>query len=175
MGEDDINEEYYGRQIEDEGQDFDEEDNRFNAVVLIIIAVSLIILIFWPGTTAHGAEIPKWEAIYCVVGESENQGYAGMRAVAMALRTRGTTKGVAGCTSRRVKEHLYSAKIFVRALKAWETSRGLNCTFADDTQCADSWYSREDLKKDPGITDRCVLTSWIGDHVFFICDKRSVK
>jgi hypothetical protein len=115
-------------------------------------------------------EIPKEIAIYCVIGEAENQGDDGMRAVAMALRNRGTTKGVYGCTSERVRNRKYSSKIFVRALMAWEETRGLNCTWADETVCADSWYSKEDVKKDPGIFDRCVFTGKLKDHYFFKCN-----
>lgn len=119
--------------------------------------------------TAFAYEIPKEKAIDCIIGEAEGELFDGMRAVSLALRNRGTTSGVYGCTSDRVKNHLYSSKTFVQAVKAWEETRGINCTRADETQCANSWYSKDDVKKDPGIFDRCVFIVKIKGHYFFKC------
>lgn len=129
----------------------------------------ILLFIVMVSGCAHAKEIPKEIAVYCIIGEAEGEGDDGMMAVAMALRNRGTTKGVYGCTSKRVKERLYSSETLVQAVKAWEESRGLNCTWADETQCANSWYSKEDIKKDPGIFNRCIFTGNLKNHYYFRC------
>ena len=132
------------------------------------LLVILSVLFFISGCS-YADEIPKSLAVSCIIGEAENQSLDGMKAVALALQNRGTTEGVYGCTSDRVKNRLYSSKIFVQAVRAYEETRNLGCTWADDTQCANSWYSIEDVNKDPVIFDRCVFTGKLKDHYFFKC------
>lgn len=62
------------------------------------------------------------DAILSIIGEAENQGADGMRAVASAIRNRGTLKGVYGLNAPRVKSKKYSKEIYAQAKKAWEES-----------------------------------------------------
>ena len=88
------------------------------------------VLVFIFACTAHAEEIPKERAVNAIIGEAEGEGYEGMLAVACAIRNRGTLKGVYGETARRVREHLYGAKVFVNAVRAWEeSSHEDNCAF----------------------------------------------
>jgi hypothetical protein len=118
-----------------------------------------------PGAQVQAREIPREQAVSCIIGEAENQGTDGMSALAHALRTRGSTRGVYGCTSPRVTQHLYSAKVFVQALKAWEESRHS----PDPTHGADHWLSRQDMANPPAWLKSCAFTVQIKDHAFYKC------
>lgn len=70
------------------------------------------------------------EAILAVIGEAENQGYEGMKAVSCGIRNRGTLKGVYGLKAPRVKKRLYSEDTEAKAIVAWETSaEPENCAY----------------------------------------------
>lgn len=109
----------------------------------------------------HASEIRKDRAVYAIIGESENQGYQGMLAVACAIRNRGTLHGVYGENAPRVKKHLYGAKIFVQAVKAWEES-----SHTDITNGATHWENIKAFGK-PSWARKMVGTITVKDHVFY--------
>lgn len=111
------------------------------------------------------AEIPESQAVSCIIGEAEGQGAEGIKALAHVLKNRGTTKGVYGCTSRRVRLRLYSSKTFVQAVKAWEEAK----TGYDVTLGATGWGNEADLKvfRRSKWFQRCKVTVKIGDHWFY--------
>jgi hypothetical protein len=96
----------------------------FKSGELILLALLLL------SSPAYASEIPKTRAVNAVIGEAEGEGYVGMKAVACAIRNRGTLKGVYGEHAKRVRQHLYSPKTFVIAVRAWEeSSHPEQCTF----------------------------------------------
>ena len=142
-----------------------DDDNRnidgVDLLVAGVITLIALLFIFWPGT-ARAGEIPRERGVYCVQGEAENQGSKGMLAVACAMRTRGTTKGVYGC-NREVK---HRARSFVQAVKAWqESNHPKKCKFIGG---ANSWRSWADIWRDPLIFFRYRLTYIYKGHLFFI-------
>ena len=68
------------------------------------------------------------QAIKAIIGEAENQGKEGMLAVACAIRNRGTLKGVYGLNAPRVRNHLYTARIYAQAAQAWADSAQTDIT-----------------------------------------------
>ena len=106
-----------------------------------------------------GDEIPK--EVYCVIGESEDQGYIGMLAVSEAIRNRGTLKGVYGCTANRVVKHLYSEETLRIATQAWRDSRGSG----DCTHGATHWEGTK--FKQPYWAKSMTVTATIGEQRFY--------
>jgi hypothetical protein len=118
-------------------------------------------------------KLDKTRFVESIIGESENQGPLGMHFVACAIRNRGTFDGVNGWRSKRVKQHLYPAYVFVNAVRAYEES-------ADSSKCkivrgADSWQSDEDLKEKPHAMDGCKKLFKLNGHTFFNCGVRKEK
>lgn len=82
------------------------------------------------------------DAIKTIIGEGESTGFQGMRALASAIRNRGTLQGAYGINSPRVVNHLYSPKTERLARQAWEDSKK-----KDWSGGANHWFSDSDLKK----------------------------
>lgn len=96
-------------------------------------------------TNAHGMAkrpINNEDAIKTIIGEGESTGFQGMRALASAIRNRGTLQGAYGLKSPRVVNKLYSAKTERLARQAWEDSKKKD--FSDG---ANHWFSDADLKQ----------------------------
>jgi hypothetical protein len=107
----------------------DQQDAGIILLWCIALAILVVLLFAKP---VHAGAIPKTRAVNAIIGEAEGEGYKGMLAVACAIRNRGTLKGVYGEKSKRVREHLYGAKIFVQSVRAWEESAyPINCQFID--------------------------------------------
>lgn len=101
------------------------------------LLASILVLLCGILPALAGSIIPKVRAVNAIIGEAEGESYRGKLAVACAIRNRGTLNGVYGEYSKRVKEHLYGAKVFVDTVRAWEESADLiNCQFIDG---ADHW------------------------------------
>ena len=124
--------------------------------------ICLIILLMWGGR-AWAGEITKERAVDAIIGEAEGEGYRGMLAVACAIRNRGTLQGVYGEHSRRVKEHLYGARVFVNAVRAWEESSSSDrCGFIGG---ATHWEGI--AFKTPYWARDMILTATIGNQRFY--------
>lgn len=89
------------------------------------------------------APIKDEDAIKTIIGEGESTGFQGMRALASAIRNRGTLQGAYGLKSPRVVNKLYSPKTERLATQAWEDSKK-----KDYSEGANHWFSDADLKKD---------------------------
>ena len=85
----------------------------------IISLVLLFFLIGCEGNKAYGQEgLIDELCIRAIVGESSNQGYQGMLALASGLRNRGTLQGVYGLNAK----HKEPAWVWEQARKAWAES-----------------------------------------------------
>lgn len=82
------------------------------------------------------------DAIKTIIGEGESTGFQGMRALASAIRNRGTLQGAYGLNAPRVVNKQYSAKTERLARQAWEDSKK-----KDWSNGANHWFSDADLKK----------------------------
>lgn len=82
------------------------------------------------------------DAIKAIIGEGESTGFQGMRALASAIRNRGTLHGVYGIKSPRVVNNLYSPKTYRLASQAWMDSNR-----KDYSNGANHWFSDADLKQ----------------------------
>lgn len=82
------------------------------------------------------------DAIKTIIGEGESTGFQGMRALASAIRNRGTLQGAYGINSPRVINKLYSPKTYRLAKQAWQDSQK-----KDYSGGANHWFSDADLKK----------------------------
>jgi hypothetical protein len=73
--------------------------------------------------------------------------------------------GVYGCTSKRVKERLYSQDVLIQARRAWaESIEG-----HDPTHGADHWLSTDDEWRKMSWVGNCEPKTVIGGHIFFKC------
>lgn len=88
---------------------------------------------------AYAEEIPKHLAIKAIVGEAENQGFKGQLAVAEAIRTRGSLKGVYGA-KRDISKAPKS--VLEEAERAWEVSKDTTTV-----KGADVWGTEADVQK----------------------------
>jgi hypothetical protein len=102
------------------------------------------------------------EAIKSIIGEAENQGWIGMRAVAFAIRNRRTLDGVYGLHAPRVKKHLYSQATYQMAKRQWLASDG----DYDFTHGANHWENIHAFGT-PCWVKHCVETFRYKNHVFY--------
>lgn len=86
------------------------------------------------------AEVNDKQAILAIIGETENQGYEGMLAVAEAIRNKGNLRKVFGATNERVTKRLYSEAIYNMAERAWQDSKTSNTIGK-----ADVWGNKSDI------------------------------
>jgi hypothetical protein len=97
--------------------------------------ITALVLVCAMGGVAMAGNMPKERVVNAIIGEAEGEPYQGKLAVACSIRNRGTLKGVYGEKSPRVKQHRYSPKVFVDAVRAYEESANPdNCSFIDGAQ-----------------------------------------
>jgi hypothetical protein len=122
--------------------------------------LTLVLFLATPSTVL-AAEVPQALAIRAIVGEAENQGFEGLLAVAEAIRTRGSLKGVYGA-KRDISKAPKS--VIKEAERAWEVSKDTTTA-----KGADVWGTESDVRK-------FRKTRWfksyrqvakINDHFFF--------
>ncbi len=87
--------------------------------------------------------IDDHKAVLTLIGEAESGGLEGMRAVASAIRNRGTLQGAYGLNSKRVRNNMYSPKTLALAKQAWEDSKKQDYSGGG----ANHWFSKMDLTK----------------------------
>lgn len=97
-------------------------------------------------------------AVSAILGEARGEGYAGMYAVACAIRNRGHLRGVYGAG---YDYHRERPEVWQKALNAWENS----ATGPDVTHGAADWES-VDFKR-PYWAKNMVQTVRIGKHIFY--------
>lgn len=135
-----------------------------NSIIPVLGAVFLIVVLLVSGCNEAFADIPEDKAVKAIIGEAENQGYDGMKAVACVMRTRGSLKGIYGYNAPRVKAHKYSEDTEAKAIVAWETSADpLECRYM---QGSTHW---ENVKAfgEPYWADSMTKTVLIKDHQFY--------
>lgn len=143
------------------------EKRLFLDIITIIGSVLFVSALFIGGCMsgeAQAAGVNDDKAVLAIIGEAEDQGYDGMKAVACAIRNRGTLRGVYGLNAPRVKKHLYSQGIEAKAIIAWRNS-------ADTEEClfiggADHWENIKAFGK-PKWAGKMVETYHYKDHVFY--------
>lgn len=123
-------------------QEREQEAQRINVIKRTKIAIAILIWIaifafaFMSCNKVH-ADVNQSRAVNAIIGEAEGEGYDGMKAIACAIRNRGTLKGVYGEKAPRVLAHKYSDNIEAKALVAWTTSEDpKECAFLKG---ADHW------------------------------------
>jgi hypothetical protein len=99
------------------------------------------------------------QAIKAIIGENDKDGFAGMYAVACAIRNRGTLKGVHG---RYKKLWNVPDGTIMKASRAWHTSE----YGRDVTKGATHWENVKAFGKPKWAKDM-VVTATIGRHVFY--------
>ncbi len=122
--------------------------------LLLRIGVALMLV----SMSAIAAQISERDAVRAIVGEAANQGADGMRAVASAIRNRGTLQGVYGLNAKHVD--LQPAWVFEQARKAWHAS-----ATKDYANGADHWES-VDFKR-PAWSRNMRVVLVLKKHVFF--------
>jgi len=96
------------------------------------------------------------EGIRCLMGEARGESYICQVATAEAIRNRGTTKGVYGCSAKFNEP----AWVWKRAEKAWHESATTNLV-----KDADHWESTD--FKVPYWAKSMTVTAQHGKHVFY--------
>jgi hypothetical protein len=104
-----------------------------------ILILTLVSLLTQSGVS-FGAKIPDSVGIKCVLGEARGSGYLEMLTIAGALRNRGTTQGVHGCSAGIPPDEqnfLNKTNFDQIASLAWKTSKTV-----DLSNGAAFWASR---------------------------------
>ena len=143
----------------------------------LIICTAICVILWFVGLgmlyAAPAQSFTDKQAILAIIGESESEGYAGMYAVACAIRNRGTLKGVYGLNSGRVVHQLYSKHTYQLASGAWMASGdGI-----DATNGATGWGNAWDVKQFKKTTwfKKCHITANVKDHYFYACKGEKSK
>ena len=132
-------------------------------VIIPIIICGIMLFICWSCDEVFADKIPEDLAVRCIIGEAANQGDHGMLVLAEALRNRGTTKGVYGCSASHVVRQ--PEWVFKKALKAWRES-----AYSNHTNGATNWENINAFGT-PYWAKSMIKTYEYKDHVFY----RSVK
>lgn len=131
-----------------------------DGAIMKIISVLVILMAVAIGQ-AH-AEVPASLAVRAIIGEASGEGYAGMLAVAEAIRNRGNLKGVYGVNAKHVDSQ--PEYVWTRARKAWKDS-----AYSNVTSGANGWGTKKDIEqfKREGWWPRAKVTAVIGSHTFY--------
>ncbi len=91
---------------------------KLETILLILLTILMIICLI---PNAEAQERPTNKAVRAIIGESANQGYQGMLAVAVGIRNRGSLRGVYGVNSPIVDKQ--PQWIWQMAERAWTESQ----------------------------------------------------
>lgn len=134
-----------------------------NVGVLLAWCGVIALFILW-ASIANADVITDERAVKAIIGEAEDQGYNGMKAVACGIRNRGTLKEVYGEKAPRVLKHQYSEDIEAKAMVAWAISADPEeCTFIKG---ATHWENIKAFGR-PYWVPSMVKTFKYRDHVFY--------
>lgn len=137
-------------------------------MVIILVVFSLVAFC----SLAKAEEIPTETAVHCILGEVRGQiwkyGDKSYLALAEALRNRGTTQGVYGCSADFSREMSYIKKhgLDKKALEAWQKSKHTNITKGA------IYFLSGKIKSDRDLANRlgrngAELTAQIGDIFYY--------
>ncbi len=133
---------------------------RFWKVIALIGWILFFIVLFCWLWFPHleASQVNDNSAIKAIMGESSNQGYQGMLAVAVGIRNRGTLQGVYGLKAK----HIYKEPQWVwdMAKQAWQESK---------TNCFHSGTHWENIKAfgKPYWLKNMILVYHYKDHNFY--------
>ncbi len=132
---------------------------------IVMTGIVIALIYFWLFTidfftNAH-AGISDKEAVTCLMGEARGEEYKTIVATAEALRNRGTTKGVYGCSFSGDEPQW----VWHKVAKAWQESKYTN--YVDG---ATHWESTD--FDDPYWSISMTMISHIGKHKFYREDKK---
>lgn len=122
-----------------------------------------VLLLFIP--TCAPAEITSDDAVRAIIGEAENQGYEGMKAVACGILNRPEgLEGVYGAKNGRYKKASFDT--IHKAMSAWEDAKNFRIYCKLIIGDADMW---ENVNKfgQPKNWPPVVYITTIGDHRFY--------
>ncbi len=122
----------------------------------LLTAFFIVLLL---SSVALSKELPKEQVIRAMIGEASSEGYEGMRAIACAIRNRGTLRGVYGLKAKHVDRE--PKWVWDLARKAYRDS------FKEDvTNGGDHW---ENIKAfgTPYWVKSMKLVAKIGNHNFY--------
>lgn len=110
-------------------------------------------------------EMTDENAIKTIIGEAENQGKDGMRAVASTIRNRKTLRGAYGINALRVVNKKYSKATYEQAKQAWEESKS-----KDFSGGSNHWFSDADLKQDnvKRMIRKMKMVKRVGTQSFYV-------
>lgn len=141
-----------------------------NPFIMAILAI--IMLLAMSGVVfAKNAPIKDIDAVRAILGEAENEQYAGMIAIGEVIRTRGSFKGIYGYNAvKYVNGRYYRGKraisptLAIQALKAWRASISTNYALN-----AQGWGNASDLKAFARQSwwRNCAIVVKIGNHYFW--------
>jgi len=135
------------------------------AYIVLMLMMIAVMMVFQCGI-ANGEEISCDKAVQCILGEARGEyskhGDKAFLAVAEALRNRGTTKGVYGCTAKFTKEipYLKAKRYYKAAEQAWIKSKTSHLVGG-----AKNWES-SDFKK-PYWAKNMKVAYRVGKHIFY--------
>ena len=138
----------------------------FRGICLIVLSI-IWVCPAWAG----GDDVVKERMVNAVIGEAEGEPYEGKLAVACAIINRvglfgdfdKAMRGVYGERSNRVINRLYSSKVFVETVMAYEEALNIGtCDFIDG---ATHWEGT--AFPTPYWAKEMVLTATIGNQRFY--------
>lgn len=127
-------------------------------IAILIVTVGAVAILS-SCETAHAETITNDKAVHAILGEARGEGYAGMYAVACAIRNRGTLEGVYGAGADISDAR---PQTWARALSAWQNS----ATGPDVTHGATHWEST-DFDRPYWAQYPMVETFRIEKHIFY--------
>ena len=149
------------------------KNDRNNTFFMFCVFIVMVLLLLARGCDpAHADDgTIKIRVVNAIIGEAEGEPYKGKLAIACAIQNRVQTlgsfdkamRGVYGERSPRVKNRLYSSKVFVDAVRAFEESLDVgSCDFIDG---ADHWEGT--AFPTPRWSSNMIQTITIGHQRFF--------
>ena len=127
----------------------------------LVLGLILLLALIHAGVSEARSKAMSYDTqvIKAIIGENDKDGFAGMYAVACAIRNRGTLKGVHG---RYKKLRNVPDGTIMKAARAWHTSE----YGRDVTNGATHWENVKAFGK-PDWAKDMVVTARIGRHVFY--------
>lgn len=157
-----------------QGSSVTREMIKLGMIGFAVVSIILAIVVGFSGCAAASCDdidIDDHKAVMAIIGEAEDQGVDGMRAIAFAMINRGNLDGVYGLRAKRVVFHKYSQETYKQAVKAWKYAK--NHQDEDTTGGATGWGNASDIRKfkTQRWFNNCTVVKQIGEQWFYRCDR----
>lgn len=157
-----------------QGHSVTREMVKLGMIGFAVISVILAIVVGFSGCAAASCDdidIDDNQAVLAIIGEAEDQGVEGMRAIGFALINRGNLDGVYGLRAKRVVFHKYSNDTYLQAKKAWKYAK--NHQDEDSTDGSTGWGNASDIRKfkTQRWFNNCTVVKQVGQQWFYRCDR----